>query len=156
MLGQIRLVVSQLQSKGKKDNLTLSFDELLSTLGDAEGIGFNVKWLKSCVIALGDLMKAWPSICASLSSLHQLRPNKISCISKAKETRSAIGAHNTSITQLQESIVKLQKELSSKLEANSALQTWLEGVSAEQSSLDKEIEKIGRRARRFEPSIFFS
>ena len=100
MLGQIRLVVSQLQSKGKKDNLTLSFDELLSTLGDAEGIGFNVKWLKSCVIALGDLMKAWPSICASLSSLHQLRPNKISCISKAKETRSAIGAHNTSITQL--------------------------------------------------------
>ena len=131
MLGRIGLVISQLKSKGKMNNLTLSFDELLSTLGDAKGIGFNVEWLKSRVIALRDLMKAWPSIRASLSLLHQLRPNRISCISKAKETRSAIEAHNTSITKLQESIVKLQKEFSSKQEANSALQTWLEGVLAE-------------------------
>ena len=39
MLGRIRFVVSQLQSKGEEDGLTLSFDELLSTLGDIEGIG---------------------------------------------------------------------------------------------------------------------
>ena len=107
MLGRIGLVISQLKSKGKMNNLTLSFDELLSTLGDAKGIGFNVEWLKSRVIALRDLMKARPSIRASLSLLHQLRPNRISCISKAKETRSAIEAYNTSITKLQESIVKL-------------------------------------------------
>ena len=41
ILGRIGFVVSQLQSKGKKDNLTLSFDELHFTLGDAKGIGFN-------------------------------------------------------------------------------------------------------------------
>ena len=107
MLRQVGFVVSQLQSKGKEDNVTLSFDELLSTLGDAEGIGFNVGWLKSRVIALRDLKKAGPSVCASLSSLHQLRANKISCINKTKETRSAIEAHSTLTTQLQESIVKL-------------------------------------------------
>ena len=45
-------------SKGKKDSLTLSFDEFLSTLGDAESMGFNVEWLKSHVIALKDLKKA--------------------------------------------------------------------------------------------------
>ena len=70
MLRRVGFVVSQLQSKGKEDNLTLSFDELLSTLGDAEGIGFNVGWLKSCAIALRDLKKAGPSVRASLSSLH--------------------------------------------------------------------------------------
>ena len=43
MLGQIGFVVSQLQSKGKEDSLTLSFDELLSTLGDVEGMSFNIE-----------------------------------------------------------------------------------------------------------------
>ena len=71
-----------------------------------------------------------------------MRANRISCINKTKETSLAIEAHSTSITQLQESIVKLQEELSSKQEANSTLQTQLEGVSAEQSFLDKEIEKL--------------
>ena len=43
MLGQIGFVVSQLQSKGKEDSLTLSFNELLSTLGDVEGMSFNIE-----------------------------------------------------------------------------------------------------------------
>ena len=54
----------------------------------------------------------------------------------------AIKAHNTSITQLQESITKLQEDLLSKQKASSAIQTQLEGAAAEQSSLDKEIEKL--------------
>ena len=57
MLEQIGFVVSQLQSKGKEDSLTLSFDEFLSILGDAQSIGFNVEWLKIHVIALKDLKK---------------------------------------------------------------------------------------------------
>ena len=43
MLGRIGFVVSQLQSKGKEDSLTLSFDELLSMLGDVEGMSFNIE-----------------------------------------------------------------------------------------------------------------
>ena len=43
MLGRIGFVISQLQSKGKENSLTLSFNELLSALGDAEGMGFNVE-----------------------------------------------------------------------------------------------------------------
>ena len=50
-------------------------------------------------------------------------------------------AHNTLITYIQESIVKLQDDLSSTQEVDSALQTQLEGVTVEQSSLDKEMEK---------------
>ena len=69
MLGQTGFVVSQLQSKGKKDSLTLSFDELIFTIGDAEGKGFNVEWLKNRVIALRDLKEVGPSIHASLSLL---------------------------------------------------------------------------------------
>ena len=46
MLEWIGFVMSQLQSKGKEDSLTLSFDEFLSTLGDDESIGFNVKLAK--------------------------------------------------------------------------------------------------------------
>ena len=122
MLGRIGFVVSQLQSKGKEDSLTLSFDELLSTLGDVEGMSFNIEQLKSRVIAL--------------------RAKRISCVNKAKETKSAIEVHNTLITLLQESMVKLQEDLSSVQEANSTLQTQLEGVTAEQSSLDKAIEKL--------------
>ena len=55
MLERIRFVLSQLQSKGKEDNQTLSFDEFLSTLGDVKSMGFNVEWLKSRVIILIDL-----------------------------------------------------------------------------------------------------
>ena len=43
MLGRIGFVISQLQSKGKENSLTLSFNELLFALGDAEGMGFNVE-----------------------------------------------------------------------------------------------------------------
>ena len=67
MLERIGFVVSQLQSKGKEDSLTLSFDEFLSTLGDAGSMGFNVGWLKSRIIAFRDLKKAGPSIHASLT-----------------------------------------------------------------------------------------
>ena len=122
MLGRIGFVVSQLQSKGKEDSLTLSFDELLSTLGDVEGMSFNIEQLKSRVITL--------------------RAKRISCVNKAKETKSTIEVHNTLITLLQESMVKLQEDLSSVQEANSTLQTQLEGVTTEQSSLDKAIEKL--------------
>ena len=73
MLERIRFVLSQLQFKGKEDNLTFSFNEFLSTLGDAKSMSFNVEWLKSCVIALRDLKRAGPSIHASLSLLQQLR-----------------------------------------------------------------------------------
>ena len=131
--------MSKLQSKSKEDSLTLSFDEFLSTLGDAESTGFNVKWLKSSVIAFRDLKRARPSIHASLSLLQELRVKRTSCIKKAKETKSAIEAHNTSITHLQESITKLQKYLSSKQEASSTLQAQLKGIEVEQDSLNKEI-----------------
>ena len=90
--------MSQLQSKGKEDSLTLSFDEFISTLGDDESIGFNVKWLNSRVIALRGLKRAGPSIHASLSLLQELRVKRTSCINKAKETKSAIKPHSTSIT----------------------------------------------------------
>ena len=73
MLECIGFVVSQLQSKGKEDHLTLSFDELLSTLTKANDMGFNVKWLKSNVTALRDLKKARPSVHTSLSLLQQLK-----------------------------------------------------------------------------------
>ena len=69
MLERIGFVISQLQSKDKEDSMTFSFDEFLSTLGDAESMGFNVEWLKSHVIALRDLKMAQPSIYASLSLL---------------------------------------------------------------------------------------
>ena len=42
MLEHIGFVMSQLQSKDKVDHLTLSFDELLSTLTEADGVGSNV------------------------------------------------------------------------------------------------------------------
>jgi len=69
MLERIGFVISQLQSKDKEDSMTSSFDEFLSTLGDAKSMGFNVEWLKSRVIALRDLKMAQPSIYASLSLL---------------------------------------------------------------------------------------
>ena len=87
ILEQIRFVVFQLQYNGKEDSLTLSFDEFLSTLGDAESMGFNVKWLKSHVIVLKDLKKVGPFVYASLSPLQQLRAKRTSCINKAKETK---------------------------------------------------------------------
>lgn len=105
-------------------------------------MGFNVGWLKSRLIALRDLKKAGPSVHASLTLLQQLRVKRISCINKAKETKSAAKADNTLITQLQESKAKLQEDLSSKQEASFSLQTQLEGVAVEQRSLDKEIEKF--------------
>ena len=48
----------------------------------------------------------------------------------------------TSITQLQESIKRLQVELTSQQEISSALQAQLKGVTAERNSLKKEIEKL--------------
>ena len=69
MLECIGFVVSQLQSKGEEDHLTLSFDELLSTLTEVDGMGFNVEWLKSHVMTLRDLKKARPFVHAFLSSL---------------------------------------------------------------------------------------
>ena len=98
MLEWIGFVMSQLQSQGKEDSLTLSVDEFLSTLGDDESIGFNVKWLNSHVIALRGLKRAGPSIHASLSLLQELRVKRTSCINKAKETKLAIEPHSTSIT----------------------------------------------------------
>ena len=77
-----------------------------------------------------DLKKAGPSIHASLFSLYELRVKENSCINKAKEIESALQVHITSITQLQESISKLQAELTSQQEASSDFQTQLEGVIA--------------------------
>ena len=111
MLRRVGFVVSQLQSKGKEDNLTLSFDELLSILTKANGMGFNVRWLKSHVAALRDLKKARPFVHTSLSSLQQLKVKSNSCINKAQETKLANDARITSITQFQESITKLQGDL---------------------------------------------
>ena len=142
LLGQIGFVVSQLQSKGKENCLDLPLDDFLSTLSEAEGLSVNVGWLKSRVTALRDLKKAGPSVHASLSSLRELRAKESSCINKAKETESALEVYGTSITQLQESINRLKVELTSKQEVNSALQAQLEGVTAERSSLRKEIEKL--------------
>jgi len=48
----------------------------------------------------------------------------------------------TSITQLQESIKRLQVELTSQQEVSSALQFQIEGFIAERNSLKKEIEKL--------------
>ena len=131
-----------MQSKGKEENLTLSFNEFLSTLGDAESMSFNVKWLVSHVIAFRDLNKVGPSTHAYFSLLQQLRVKRASCITKAEETKLAIKAHIILVTQLQESISKLEEDLSSKLEAGSTLDTQLKGVEEEHGSLNKEIEKL--------------
>ena len=90
--------MSQLPSKVKKDYLAFPLDDFLSTLSEAEGLSVNVGWLKSHVIALRDLKKAGPFIHASLSSLRELRAKESSCINKVKETESALGVHDTSIT----------------------------------------------------------
>ena len=95
LLGQIGSVVSQLQSKVKKDYLAFPLDDFLSTLSEAEGLSVNVGWLKSHVTALRDLKKAGPSVYASLSSLRELRAKESSCINKVKETESALGVHDT-------------------------------------------------------------
>ena len=55
LLGKIGFIVSQLQSKGKKDCLAFPFDDFLSTLGEAKGLSVNVGWLKSHATALRDL-----------------------------------------------------------------------------------------------------
>ena len=89
-----------------------------------------------------DLKKARPSVHASLSSLSELRVKENSCINKAKEVESALQVRVTSITQLQESIKRLQVELTSQQEISSALQAQLKGVTAERNSLKKEIEKL--------------
>ena len=96
----IVFIMSQLQSKGKEDHLTLFFDEFLSTLIEVDGMGFNVEWLVSCVMTLIDLKKAGPSVHASLSLLQQLRIKRTLCINKVEETKLAIKTHITSITQL--------------------------------------------------------
>ena len=112
----IGFVISQLQTKGKKDSLTLSFNEFLFTLGDAKSMGLNVEWHKSRAITVRDLKRAGSSVHASLSLLQQLRAKRILCINNAEEKKLTIEAHNTLITQFQESITKLQKDLSSKQE----------------------------------------
>nr|POF06655.1 hypothetical protein CFP56_29244 [Quercus suber] len=134
--------VKKPQSNGKEDCLALPLDDFLSTLSEAEGLSINVSWLKSHVTALRDLKKVVSSIHASLSSLRELRDKESSCINKAKDTESALEVHGTLITQLQESIKRLQVELTSKQEASSALQAQLEGVTVERSSLSQKIEKL--------------
>ena len=89
-----------------------------------------------------DLKEARPSVHTSLSSLHELRVKENSCIDKAKEVESALQVRATLITQLQESIKRLQVELSPQQEASFALQAQIEGVTVEHSSLRKEIEKL--------------
>ena len=77
-----------------------------------------------------------------MSSLHELRVKENSCIDKAKEVESALQVRAALITQLQESIKRLQVELSPQQEASFALQAQIEGVTVEHSSLRKEIEKL--------------
>ena len=73
LLQQIGSIISQLQSKDKKDCLALFLDNFLSTLSEIESLSVNVGWLKSRVTALRHLKKAGPSIHASLSLLRELR-----------------------------------------------------------------------------------
>ena len=94
MLEHIVFVMSQLQSKGKEDHLTLFFDEFLSTLIEVDGMGFNVEWLVSCVMTLIDLKKAGPSVHASLFLLQQLRVKRNSCINKVEKTKSTMEVHS--------------------------------------------------------------
>ena len=101
--------------------MALPLDNFLSILSEAEGLSVNVDWLKSRVTALRDLKKAGPFVHISSSSLLELRVKENSCINKAKETKSALQVHRTSITQLQESINKLQAKLTSQQEASSAV-----------------------------------
>ena len=121
LLQQIWSIISQQQSKGKEDCLALPLDNFLSTLSKAESLSVNVSWLKSRVSTLRDLKKARPSVHASLPSLRELRVKENSRLNKAKETKSTLQVHVTSITQLQESINRLQVELTSQQEASSAL-----------------------------------
>ena len=107
LLQQIGSIISQLQLKGKKDRLAFPLDDFFSALSEAEGLSVNVSWSKSRVTALRDLKKARPSVHAFLSSLRELKVKENSCINKAKEIELALQVHNTSITQLQESIKRL-------------------------------------------------
>ena len=102
-----------------------------------------------------DLKEVGPSVHASLSSLHELRAKESSCINKVKETESALEVHGTSITQLQESIYRLQVELTSKKGANSAFQAQLKGVTAERNSLRQEIELEGELGALSHPDFSF-
>nr|POF22755.1 hypothetical protein CFP56_09732 [Quercus suber] len=129
-------------TKSKEDHLTLPFKNILSTLTEANGMGFNVGWLVSRVITLRDLQKIGPFVHASLSLLQLLRVKRDSCINKAEETKKTMEARIASIAKFQESITKLQGDLSSAQEDYSAFRTQLEGVKAEQGSFDKEIEKL--------------
>lgn len=107
-------------------------------------MGFYVKWLMSLVSTLKDLRKVGPSTYASLSLVQQLKVKKASQAIKVEEARSAPKAHGVLVTRLQEFISKLQKDLTSKLEAGSILQAQLNGIEEEQGSLIKEIEKLER------------
>ena len=90
LLQQIGSIISQPQSKDKKDFLTLPLDNFLSTLSEAKSLSVNVSWLKSHVTALKDLKKAGPFVHTSLSSLHELKAKENSCINKAKEAELAL------------------------------------------------------------------
>ena len=96
-----------------------------------------------------------PSIHASLSSLREFRVNETLCINKVKEAELTLQARVTSITQLQESIKRLQVELTPQQEASSTLQTQIEGVTAEHNSLKKEIEKLEGELGALSDSDFF-
>ena len=89
-----------------------------------------------------DLKKVGPSVHASLSSLREFRVKETLCINKVKEAELTLQVRVTSITQLQESIKRLQVELTPQQEASSTFQTQIEGVTAEHNSLKKEIEKL--------------
>ena len=82
-----------------------------------------------------DLKKAGPSVHTSLSLLHELKVKENLCIDKVKEAELVLHVCTASITQ--QSIKRLQVELSSQQEASSALRTQIEGVIAERSSLRK-------------------
>ena len=111
-------------------------------MSEAESLSVNAGWLNNHVITLRDLKKVGPSVHTSLSSLRELRAKENSCIDEAKEAESSLQVHAASITQLQESINRLQVEITFQQEASSTLQTQLEGVTAEQNSLRKEIKKL--------------
>ena len=93
-------------------------------------------------MTLRDLKKVGHFVHASFSSLQQLRVKRNSCINKVDETKLAMKACIASITQLQEFITKLQRDLSFTQEDYSVLQTQLEGVKAEHDSFDEEIKKL--------------
>ena len=96
-----------------------------------------------------------PSIHASLSSLCEFRVNETLCINKVKEAELTLQVRVTSITQLQESIKRLQVELTPQQEASSTLQTQIEGVTAEHNSLKKENEKLEGELGALSDSDFF-